>query len=247
MARIVANPPFESRKVVTRRGDRALLAGMGGTTRSRSSRARSGRGRDQRLIPPERLVRGPLPRAARPEHRIHQGLQAALDRRRVLARRREEQDAAARLRDRVREARRPRGAPEAHRGGEGARPPEARQGARALLLQPDRARRARSSSRRAPSSTTASSSTCASSTARAATRRSSLRRSSSRLFKRSGHWDHYQDNMYFTEKEEQKYAVKPMNCPGPHLRLRVGEALLPRAAAPDRGLRPRSTATSAPA
>jgi threonyl-tRNA synthetase len=34
------------------------------------------------------------------------------------------------------------------------------------------------------------------------------------LFKRSGHWDHYQDNMYFTEKEEQKYAVKPMNCPG---------------------------------
>ncbi len=34
------------------------------------------------------------------------------------------------------------------------------------------------------------------------------------LFKRSGHWDHYQDNMYFTEKEEQHYAVKPMNCPG---------------------------------
>lgn len=30
----------------------------------------------------------------------------------------------------------------------------------------------------------------------------------------SGHWDHYQDNMYFTEKEEQKFAVKPMNCPG---------------------------------
>jgi threonyl-tRNA synthetase len=34
------------------------------------------------------------------------------------------------------------------------------------------------------------------------------------LFKRSGHWDHYQENMYFTEKEEQTYAVKPMNCPG---------------------------------
>jgi threonyl-tRNA synthetase len=34
------------------------------------------------------------------------------------------------------------------------------------------------------------------------------------LFKRSGHWDHYQDAMYFTEKGEQLYGVKPMNCPG---------------------------------
>ena len=34
------------------------------------------------------------------------------------------------------------------------------------------------------------------------------------MFKRSGHWDHYEENMYFTEKDEQKYAVKPMNCPG---------------------------------
>lgn len=34
------------------------------------------------------------------------------------------------------------------------------------------------------------------------------------LFKRSGHWDHYQEAIYFTEKGEQQYGVKPMNCPG---------------------------------
>ena len=34
------------------------------------------------------------------------------------------------------------------------------------------------------------------------------------LWRQSGHWDHYRDNMYFTEKEEQSYAIKPMNCPG---------------------------------
>lgn len=34
------------------------------------------------------------------------------------------------------------------------------------------------------------------------------------LWERSGHWDHYRDNMYFTEIDEQPYAVKPMNCPG---------------------------------
>ena len=34
------------------------------------------------------------------------------------------------------------------------------------------------------------------------------------LWRQSGHWDHYRDNMYFTEKEGQSYAIKPMNCPG---------------------------------
>ncbi|MBI5059020.1 threonine--tRNA ligase [candidate division KSB1 bacterium] len=34
------------------------------------------------------------------------------------------------------------------------------------------------------------------------------------LWKKSGHWDHYRENMYFTEVEEQMYALKPMNCPG---------------------------------
>lgn len=35
-----------------------------------------------------------------------------------------------------------------------------------------------------------------------------------RLWERSGHWDHYKDNMYFTEVDNQQYALKPMNCPG---------------------------------
>lgn len=34
------------------------------------------------------------------------------------------------------------------------------------------------------------------------------------LWMRSGHWDHYHENMYFTEIDEQPYAIKPMNCPG---------------------------------
>ena len=55
------------------------------------------------------------------------------------------------------------------------------------------------------------------------------------LWERSGHWDHYKDNMYTTVIDEEDYAIKPMNCPGgmlvyqsePHsyrdLPLRVGE------------------------
>ena len=34
------------------------------------------------------------------------------------------------------------------------------------------------------------------------------------LWKRSGHYDHYRENMYFTEIDEVTHAVKPMNCPG---------------------------------
>ena len=55
------------------------------------------------------------------------------------------------------------------------------------------------------------------------------------LWERSGHWDHYKNNMYTTVIDEEDYAIKPMNCPGgmlvyasePHsyreLPLRVGE------------------------
>ncbi|MBP1996626.1 threonine--tRNA ligase [Paenibacillus eucommiae] len=35
-----------------------------------------------------------------------------------------------------------------------------------------------------------------------------------RLWEQSGHWDHYKDNMYFTNVDETKFALKPMNCPG---------------------------------
>ncbi|TDP27024.1 threonine--tRNA ligase [Halanaerobium congolense] len=34
------------------------------------------------------------------------------------------------------------------------------------------------------------------------------------LWHQSGHWDHYKDNMYFTEIDGDTHAVKPMNCPG---------------------------------
>jgi len=34
------------------------------------------------------------------------------------------------------------------------------------------------------------------------------------LWHRSGHWDHYKENMYFTKIDEGNYAIKPMNCPG---------------------------------
>ncbi|MDL2264455.1 threonine--tRNA ligase [Synergistaceae bacterium OttesenSCG-928-I11] len=34
------------------------------------------------------------------------------------------------------------------------------------------------------------------------------------LWMRSGHWDHYRENMYFTEIDERPFAIKPMNCPG---------------------------------
>ena len=34
------------------------------------------------------------------------------------------------------------------------------------------------------------------------------------LWERSGHWDHYKDNMYTTVIDETDFAIKPMNCPG---------------------------------
>ncbi|MCB9825879.1 MAG: threonine--tRNA ligase [Planctomycetes bacterium] len=37
---------------------------------------------------------------------------------------------------------------------------------------------------------------------------------SDELWKRSGHYDHFKDNMYFLEVDERSFAIKPMNCPG---------------------------------
>ncbi len=42
-----------------------------------------------------------------------------------------------------------------------------------------------------------------------------------KLWKRSGHWDHYRENMYFIDKEDEHFAVKPMNCPGHCLLYRM--------------------------
>ncbi|MHB8172763.1 MAG: threonine--tRNA ligase [Thermincolia bacterium] len=40
------------------------------------------------------------------------------------------------------------------------------------------------------------------------------------LWERSGHWQHYKENMYFTQIDEEDFAVKPMNCPGGMLAYR---------------------------
>jgi threonyl-tRNA synthetase len=34
------------------------------------------------------------------------------------------------------------------------------------------------------------------------------------LWEKSGHWDHYKDNMYTTKIDDEDFAIKPMNCPG---------------------------------
>jgi threonyl-tRNA synthetase len=34
------------------------------------------------------------------------------------------------------------------------------------------------------------------------------------LWEKSGHWQNYKDNMFFTESEKRDFAIKPMNCPG---------------------------------
>jgi threonyl-tRNA synthetase len=38
------------------------------------------------------------------------------------------------------------------------------------------------------------------------------------LWQKSGHWDNYKENMFFTESEKRTYALKPMNCPG-HIQI----------------------------
>ena len=43
------------------------------------------------------------------------------------------------------------------------------------------------------------------------------------LWERSGHWDNYKDNMYFTKIDDLDFAVKPMNCPGGILVYRAGQ------------------------
>ncbi len=40
---------------------------------------------------------------------------------------------------------------------------------------------------------------------------------SNELWKTSGHWDNYKDNMYFVDIDQSEYAIKPMNCPGSNL------------------------------
>ncbi len=103
-------------------------------------------------------LRRPVPRPARAAHDADRGVQAARDLRRLLQGRRAQRDAAAHLRDGLRDPGGARRLLRAHRGGAAPRPPPARHGARPVLVLAAGAGDRRSSTRAAPSSTTSSSS-----------------------------------------------------------------------------------------
>ncbi len=163
---------------------------------------------------PQRPLRGPLPRAARPLDRAHRRLQADLARRRLLARRRDPADADPHLRHRLSRSEATRRAPRAARAGARAGSPQARpragpvhaaaRGARDALLAPQRQRPLELME---------------------AEVRKQLRKRGyqeiktpevldEELWHRSGHWDNYKENMFFVESEDRRFALKPMNCPG---------------------------------
>ena len=80
---------------------------------------------------------------------------------------------------------------------------------------------------------------CASSRRGAATRRSARRSSSSSGCGSSpGHWDHYDENMFIVESENQLFSLKPMNCPESTFIYRSQAALVPRPAAALQRVRP---------
>ena len=144
-------PPRRGRGDRPRRdGGRALQARAarqeGRRGHRRRGRLRGGRGRGDHHLrqrgPQDRRRRvvRPLPRPAPALHQAHrQRLRAHPLRRRLLARQREEQAAAAHLRHRVGQQGRPQGLPGAPRRGRAPRPPQARRRAGSLLL-PGRAR-----------------------------------------------------------------------------------------------------------
>ena len=142
--------------------------------------------------------------------------------RRVLARRSPQPDAPAHLRHRLLRQEGARRVAEAAGGGEEARPPQARQGARPLPLPPVRAR-ARPSGR--PKGTALyqmlAELDAPARPARTATSRSRPRCSSTRaLWEMSGHWGKYKENMFLvldSETGEHDFSLKPMNCPSHHL------------------------------
>ena len=127
---VAADEPFV-REDVTPHEALERFRGRGPGLQGRADRGpRRGRRRRHRLALHERPVHRPLPRPARAGDRPHRRVQAAVGRRRLLARRREPPDAHARLRHRVLQQEGARGAPRAARAGARARPPQARPAAR---------------------------------------------------------------------------------------------------------------------
>ena len=122
--------PVDALGDAARRRGRSSSRAWASTTRRRSSR-RSRRDEPISLYARRQLHR-PVPRPARAVDRQAQGVQADEGRRRVLARRLEERDAAADLRHGVGEEGGPGRLPAPHRGSGEARPPQARHAARPL-------------------------------------------------------------------------------------------------------------------
>ena len=120
-----------------RRGGARALQGRGAGLQGRAHRGprderRSRRAADHGQPLHERPLHRPLPRPARPGHEAHQGRQAAVRRGRLLARRRRPPAAHPHLRHGVLLQGGARRAPRAPRAGPRPRPPQARQGARAV-------------------------------------------------------------------------------------------------------------------
>ena len=56
------------------------------------------------------------------------------------------------------------------------------------------------------------------------------------LWHRSGHYDNYRENMYFTQVDEREAAIKPMNCPGHCLVYKSNRRSYPKPASPILGV-----------
>ena len=134
--------------------------------------------------------------------------------RRLLARGREEPDAAADLRDRLAHPGGARQAPLAARGGEEARSPQARARARPVRLLRHRARARRSG---CPAGMVLvrelEKFARESLDARGYQEISTPLLVNKKLWEQSGHWDLYQDNMFKFDVEDEVFSLKPMNCP----------------------------------
>ena len=232
MQEIVARePPGRARGDAARRGRRALPRAWASTTRSRSSRAsptsrvslyRQGDFVDLCRGPHVPSHRPPAAPSSSPASPARTGAATSATR-----------CCSASTAPRSPTPKELDAAPGAARGGEAARPPQARQASSTSSASIPTRRRARSSTPRARSSTTRSIDYIRELVPRAtATTRSSRRRSStSSSGSAPGHYENYQENMYFTEVDERQIAVKPMNCPGHCLLYARRQALVPRAAA----------------
>ena len=152
---------------------------------------------------------------ARPDDEAHQGGQADLGRRRVLARRREPGDAQPDLRNGVLQAGRPGGARAPPGRGPRARPSPPGPRARALHAPARVARACRSG---CPQGTVLLRLIQAEVDAQLEKRGYAEIKTPHimdvELWHRSGHYDNYRENMYFSDVDDRQFALKPMNCPG---------------------------------